>query len=137
MPDRLQELIQQRRLIEQHLAWLNREIAAATALLAPAEVSSLLAHPTKTPAGLTMAPRAGIGGKEPLEAAVPLPEADTILAEYEQNPQNLEQSVKRGCLLYFGAAMFILILGVFLLYLYRVNHPLPVPPAKSTPVEGR
>ncbi len=133
MPDRLQELIQQRRLIEEHLAWLDREIAAAAPRLARSTASHSSVHPATTLAIPPGSRPAGLGAQDPMEGPSPLSEADTILAEYQQNPQNLERSVKRGCLLYFSGAMFILMLGVFLLYLYRVNRPLPAPPPRSTP----
>ena len=144
MPDRLSELLQQRRLIEEHLAWLNREIEAAK----PATRESSLPH-------LLSAPINALGGTPgtPQPAPPPFPlsatpaaaslenalrEPDTILAEYQVDPKSLHVDVKRGCLMYFAGAMAVLILGVSLLYFMTVRRRAAAsPPPTSQPTEHR
>jgi|GEM_PF-391365 len=159
MPDRLSELLQQRRLIEEHLAWLNREIAAATPSPAATGLSSppprqagsppVAAAPSRSlpPGGITLDPTASpaisvpsvaLTGSTEASLDAGLKEADTILAEYQTDPRNLHVDVKRGCLLYFAAAMGLLILFVALLYIQSVRrHREDAPPAPAHGKEHR
>lgn len=99
--DRLADLNRQRALAQEQLAWLDREIARETQ--------------ASTPTG-------GIGADKP--AAPPSVDraADEILAQYRQNPENTEKSVKRGCYLYFAfalGAVVLFVVGAYLIYARR------------------
>lgn len=135
MPDRLQELIQQRRLIEEHLAWLNREIAATLPHPTGGGVSDSRAQLTQTSSTVRPIHPPQTGAMA--EATLAEKDADNILAEFQQNPQNLRQDVRRGCLIYFGVFMALLMLGVFLLYLnYASRNRTLSPPPLAPAVEG-
>jgi flagellar biosynthesis/type III secretory pathway chaperone len=97
MSDRLQELRRQKALLIEQAACLDREIAAEQARinLAP-------------PAAASQPPASA-------DAAV-----EALLNQYRPDPQALRQSVKRGCYLYFLAALALLGLGVLTIYL--VDH---------------
>jgi len=119
MSDRLAELRRQRDLVEEHLAWLKGEIAAAEndlphppTTLPPFRIASF---PTE---GAVPSPVVPAGPSAPIMAtpAVDAPAADEILEQYRTPPSNLHQNVKKGCLLYFAAAFVLLCLGVTVLY---------------------
>ena len=106
MSDRLQELLRQKALLDEHAAWLEREIAAERgragenlpAAAPPAPV------PAPPPPGMTDA------------------DADALLDQYRNNPQSIQQEVKRGCLLYFFGALALVGLGVLIVYfVYRAR----------------
>lgn len=94
MSDRLAELRRQRQLMQEHLAWLDREIATETGKAAPAAA---------TPAGPAPVP--------PAET-----DADALIAQYSASPESLHQDVRKGCLLYFALASVALIALVAVLY---------------------
>lgn len=100
MSDRLQELLRQKALLDEHAAWLEREIAAERARageVPPAAAPGL--SPPAAPA-----------------SAVTDAEADALLDQYRSNPQSLQQEVKRGCFLYFFGALALLGLTVLAVY---------------------
>lgn len=109
-PDRrLDDLQRQRALVQQHLAWLDREIAAAqsSAPTGPASV---------TPAAVPVAPRSSY----PAAGAVPDTDAEAILDQYRSAGPTLKTQVRNGCLLYAGLALALLLLGaVALSYFLR------------------
>lgn len=120
MPDRLDELVRQRALVQEHLAWLNREIAAAEAARASAPsaspVPSVPIAPASAPLHSTLASTSP-AQTPPVasETATPI-DADEILARYQVKPGSLKQDVRKGCFLYFAGAFVLLGIGVALLY---------------------
>lgn len=128
MSDRLRELLRQRALLQEHLAWLDREIAAASGAQAapgpaPLPVTTPPPGATSVPVGskpLANESAAGaalaakVVAKGPAVAPQPVP--DAIIEEYRVPPKTLEQDVRRGCFLYFAAALVLLALGVTVLY---------------------
>jgi len=120
MPDRLQELRRQRALVADHLAWLDREIAADPAATAPGPGAPSPAAPVpvvppvRLPASLPAQPSVA-GENSPVEAVVAA-EADAILEDYRVAPDELKTDVKKGCFLYFFAALAFVALGVVVLY---------------------
>jgi hypothetical protein len=106
MSERLQELLRQKALLDEHAAWLEREIAAERARTGdrpPAE-SAPVAPPAASPPAVTDA------------------ETDALLDQYRGTPQSLHQEVRRGCLLYFFAALAVVGLGALIIYLaYRLR----------------
>lgn len=104
-PDRrLDDLQRQRALVQQHLAWLDREIAAAqsTAPTGPAALP---------PDAAPLAPRLS----RPTPGAVPDTDAEAILDQYRSAAPTLKTEVRNGCLLYAGGALALLLLGAFAL----------------------
>lgn len=112
MSDRLQDLQRQRALVQEQLAWLDREIAEIQknkiSVLPPEPAAIVIA-----PISAKIAP-VGFGDAAAAERA-----AEEILAQYQQESQSLQKNVKRGCILYFIGALSLLILGVFALYLVK------------------
>lgn len=91
MPDRLEQLRRQRALLLEHVAWLEAEIARENP-----SAGSPVARPAE-PA--------------PVTAALP---PDQTLPDF--NPAGVHQDVKRGCWMYFSAALLLLALGTLALY---------------------
>lgn len=111
MPDRLDALLRQRALLREHLAWLEREIAAASAPTAGGTPGRSPPIPT-----LESASRTGIA------ATGPAPNADAILDRYRPSPGSLQSDVRKGCFLYFAAAFVFVGLGVAALYFLIGRH---------------
>lgn len=104
MSDRLAELRRQRQLIQEHLAWLDHEIAAAGA--APPEAAP------EPAAAANNAP----APKPPVESAAVAAEADALLRQYSSSPESLQKDVRKGCFLYFALASVAVIALVTVLY---------------------
>ena len=96
MSDRLTDLQRQRALAQEQLAALDREIARKTGATTPP------ATPPPQPSAADIAAA---------EA-----EAETLLAQYKNDPKDLQSAVKRGCFLYFFAALGLLALGLVAFY---------------------
>jgi len=141
--DRLTELQRQRALIQEQLAWLDREIAAEKGKaepLSPPSPAAGMSPPRQpqplreTPAASQPRPGPGAAAAAPL-APAPAVDAEAILAKYETDPTSLKTDVRKGCLLYFAIAFAVVGLGVAILYFYSRSHeadrPQPPPPAKT------
>lgn len=122
MPDsRLDELHRQRALVQEHLAWLEREIQAEERSGKPREKTSpspiastgaraVADRPADTSAR-TDARAAGAGSAARSDAV-----ADDILEQYRVPPASLQSDVRKGCWLYLVAALVGLALVVAVLY---------------------
>ena len=111
MFDRLAQLRRQRALAQEQLEWINREIAEA-----------------ETRARENPGPTAGLSGEKlgsdstvaasTPSAAPTTPSAaeEAIIAPYRVAPEALNRDVRKGCLLYFFAALLLLAVGVAILY---------------------
>jgi hypothetical protein len=133
MSDRLADLRRQRTLIQEHLSWLDREIAAAeknggtawpapaptlaaplpqaAAPLRPAEPPLVISPPAPEPAPTSLLMPRNFG----LRPQPALPSA--TLGEYRVTPSTVKQDVRKGCLLYFAAAFILLFAGVGILWI--------------------
>ncbi|HVT71542.1 MAG TPA: hypothetical protein VHD61_00270 [Lacunisphaera sp.] len=110
MTERLKELQRQRALVQEHLAWLDREIVREAGAPATARPAAASVAPVESPAA---APHASAA------AARAEAEAEAMMAEYRRDPESLQSSVKRGCLLYFLGAFALLALGLVAWYFLR------------------
>lgn len=117
-PDRLPELLHQRELVRAQLAWLEREIAAATETN-PAPASS--AAPARAPAApLSPAPAAVPSGLPPApEFAANLPTTPATEL-YEPDPRSAALNARRGCFTFFALAL--LLLGLALAAVYFIGY---------------
>ena len=120
MSDRLQELRRQRALVQEHLAWLDREIAAAAGQPAPTTPAAPPLPSAESPLPPVAAPVVVPPVFTP-PPAPPLPPeiaatADAILDEYRVQPDSLKTNVKKGCFLYFFAALGLVVLAVLAFY---------------------
>ena len=109
MSDRLQELLRQKALLDEHAEWLAWQIAQEQAKsgagLAP-DVLPAPAAPVPSP-GLAAAVTAAAPAPAAMEA-----EAAAIIDQYRESTQSDQQKVKRGCILYMLAALALIALGV-------------------------
>ncbi len=124
MSDRLDALLRQRALLQEHLAWLDSEIAATRppgTLVAPAgsvgdaRTPTLPAPAPARPVALPplAAPATSTSDVSPTAVAA---QADEILESYRTPPTSVKSDVRKGCLLYFVGAFLLLGLGVTALY---------------------
>jgi hypothetical protein len=139
MSDRLRELLRQRALLQEHVEWLDREIAAVRSSASAGPESRV--EESASPVAVTAATRfASVGAPAPTSdaetaqgafaevsatptAAIP-PEvaaADAIIEEYRVPPETLRTDVRKGCLLYFFTALGLLALAVVALY-FAYHH---------------
>lgn len=132
MSQRLAELHRQRRLVEEHLAWLNREIAAELIGVAPKPAPTAAdagSAPASATAGATTTTIEKTANSEaetttsavmsPLSNSEPggsLP-TEALIDEYRTSPDALRNEVRKGCFLYLGLAFGLLIFGIAILYL--------------------
>ena len=124
MADRLQELLHQKALLNEHAAWLDSEIMAEQqrtgAPTVPEQTPAIDTPPAETPPAET--PSVDTPPAEPLPNP-PAPRstgntnANAILEHYRSNPRSLQQEVKRGCFLYFFGSLVLLGLGIAMIYL--------------------
>lgn len=123
MADRVAELLRQRALMQEHLAWLEREIAAAQAASAGGQLPEPARTKAVVPAPLVPNRPAA---PEPLPLAAPpasqsIPDPEVLIEEYRVRPDEVHQDVRKGCLLYFVGAFVVLGLVVVGLY-FALRH---------------
>ncbi len=109
--DRLQDLRRQRTLVQEQLAWLDREIAAAAGAAAP--------QPSAPP----LAPQ------NPPAAAPPAPvdqDVEAILESYRTEASSGPADARRGCYMVFFSGLALMALVVLGWYFYTIHH-LPPP----------
>jgi hypothetical protein len=109
--DRLAELLRQRAALQEHLAWLDREIASA-ADSSPPSVSRPIAPPVPPAAPTSAATAPAATGL----TSIPSGNAEAILEHYRAPPDSLQRDVRQGCFLYFTLALVLLALAVMALY---------------------
>lgn len=113
MSDRLDELRRQRALVQQHVEWLDAEIATETNRARP--VASTVPATRAAPAD-TRSPIESIALRES-------PELEVLLAAQKSAPANSAAEVKRGCFIAFALLFVLLGLAVYGFYLYsRSRH---------------
>lgn len=107
-PDRLAELRRQRALVQQHLEWIDREIDAANGQVArasnPPEATPSSTLATPVPLRATRSATSSPATMEPW------------MGEEPRAANDVRQDVKKGCLLYFAAAIAAVIFTVAVLY---------------------
>jgi hypothetical protein len=111
--DRLQELRRQRALVEQQLAWLDREIAAASGQAAPAVPAAQSLPPGSATQSQAAAPPAGGA------------EVDELVKSLEEESRSSLAKAKWGCIWIFVAAFMLFALCVFAFYFYVRLHQSP------------
>jgi hypothetical protein len=138
MPERLAELRRQRALIAEHLAWLDREIATSSS--ASAVPAAATPAPAALDPGAMLAADAAAKGTASAKPSSPSVE-DELAAKHLPPPRqqgDIRQDVRRGCLLYFGIAAFLVAglcaLLIWVSNIYSKSHP-PIP--KPVPIEER
>lgn len=102
MSDRLTDLRRQRAAIQQHLDWLDREIAAAQG---DPETTPTPASPAPVPLSPPVAPI-------PSDPGAALPDLG------QPDPVNAARQAKKGCLLYLVAALVIFFAAIFAIFFF-------------------
>jgi hypothetical protein len=121
MADRLQELLQQRALIKEHLEWLDAEIAASSGR--PPPTTSLPLAPTRSaiPARNESSPtQIPLPPAKPVLAVpvspTPVPaipdDADALIAQLAAQEKQEAVPSKSGCWLVFSALIFVILAGL-------------------------
>ena len=116
MSDRLTELQRQRRLLQEHVAWLDREIAAESAK-SGATPAPLPAAVQSTPLESATLAAAAQRATTQLDSALPA-DAEAILEQYATPPRSIQSDVKRGCFVYVALAAALLAAAVTALYFH-------------------
>jgi hypothetical protein len=104
--DRLNDLQRQRALAQEQVEWFDREIARENSQPLPLPLPKPVSAPPGVPA--VAPPVAAI-----VKAAA---DAESILAQYQSDPEGLRKNVRFGCVLYFCAALVLLVLGLAAFY---------------------
>lgn len=113
MSDRLNELLRQRALLQEHVAWIEKEIAALK-VTAPQEESrtaaTQLAAPAVAAQGSAAAPNSPIAEIKVIPSAPVISPADAeaLIQRYGYDPKSTTADVKRGCWVAFGVAFVLL-----------------------------
>ena len=136
MTDRLPELVRQRALVLEQLAWLEKEIALARAARPGPPVQAPVGLPFIAAGDVTLPPAPAIaaGGtvypssETPVMLPLPVPAKasepiaapdsaiDDTLERYRVSPAAVHQDVRKGCFLYFALAFVVLGIVVAILY---------------------
>jgi hypothetical protein len=129
--DRLTELRRQRALVQEHLAWLDREIGDAEKTLAAPSSAAKASAPTLAveTRALPAVPAtkstttAWTGRAAASDAAVGAPqaEADAIIEKYRVPSTDIQNDIRKGCFLYFAAA-FLILGGVIAVLYFALRH---------------
>lgn len=137
MQDRLAELRRQRALVAEHLAWIDREIAAAAPADSPLQSSAdaprpapnLTVNAVSEPPQPVLPINPSQRSDASAPASVPLPSLP------ESKPAEIQSDVRRGCFIYFALATFLGLAGVALIVWlsqeYKKSHP-PKPRVEQT-----
>lgn len=124
MADRLQELLQQRALIREHLEWLDAEIAASSGRVSQPRERTLAPQPV-SPAPVLARPQPSLipAAVAPLSIAprAQPDEADALIARLAAQEQTEPVPSKKGCWFIFGTLLSLLVLGgvAFSYFFYR------------------
>lgn len=122
MSDRLAELRRQRALIQDHLTWLDREIAAEAQKPAASGTGAAAVTTSATPAPAEPQTTPLAARPATTVAAPTTPEdAEAILAQYRASPDSMRTDVRKGCWLYFVGAFALL--GIVIAVLYITLRP--------------
>ena len=120
MPDRLAELARQRALVQEHLEWLDREIANAARKSSanPADPAPSASFPSTPSVARLPQEHASPAHSDLNTGGTPvLPtDPDAILAQYRVAPATLQKDIRKGCFLYFAVALAVLVLGIGFFY---------------------
>jgi hypothetical protein len=93
--ERSDELLRQRELLREQLAWIEREIAR--------EAAESVGSPAVVPPPRLAQPNFSVTASDADR------DAEAILAEFRRSAPSVEAQTKRGCILYFAAALALLL----------------------------
>lgn len=112
--DQLDQLRRQRAAIQQHLDWLDGEIARA-------EGQSRAGGASAGPRKALAVPTVGAPAAGPVDSAAAMDGADAVLESYRREAAQSPAEVKRGCWTVFAGALGLLGLVVVAWYFLRAH----------------
>jgi hypothetical protein len=126
MSDRLKELQRHRAMLQEHLAWLDREIAALGEAkpsgLPPAEgVSRPYMPPPPAPVPVAPLPPSSPVLPSLTAQLASAKAAEEIMAQYQTDSMSVQSKTRLGCFLYFFLALGMVGLVVLIFYLRTVH----------------
>ncbi len=125
MSDRLKELQRHRAMLQEHLAWLDREIAALgetkPSALPPSEGApvSFTPPPARAPLAVPPPPSRATSPAAQLASAKA---AEEIMARYQTETQSVQSKTRLGCFIYFFLALGMVALVVLIFYLRTLRR---------------
>jgi hypothetical protein len=122
----MDDLQRQRRLVQEHLAWLDAEIAREAGGL-----QAVQPPPTATKTPLIKAADAATAPSG--TGTIAEADAETILAQYKSQPADVQSDVKRGCYIVFFAGIALFFALVAFAYWYYPSGRESAPPTGSVP----
>ncbi|MCZ6674952.1 MAG: hypothetical protein O7C75_18635 [Verrucomicrobia bacterium] len=119
MSDRLSKLQQQKRLIEEHLRWLEQEIEAESGQ----SVDSAKPEAQESTPPIPVTTAIPLGSKDTPIASAPVQEeesvegiSDELISRYAHASARREMDPKLGCILYAVGALAFIALVIFAIY---------------------
>jgi hypothetical protein len=103
--ERSEELRRQRDLLREHLAWIEREIAAES-------------DSPGSPSQAAEAPPVLFRAPFPTLPVASDSDAEAILAEFRRTPPAIASQTKRGCILYFAIAVVLVLAVTFAFFFF-------------------
>jgi len=133
--DRLNELQRQRALVQEHLGWLEREIARELGQPAAPAATAAPVPPPPTPAP---APSAAVPATpaDKLSEEAAARAAEEVFARYQPTRGQSPGDIKKGCVLYFVFAMGLLVIftiSAYFVYVATRDNSEGDPPAAVAP----
>jgi hypothetical protein len=125
MADRLQELLQQRALIKEHLAWLEGEIAAASGrpleATRPASPAASPAQPAPSPSPSTPVTAVKIATAPVVTGPRLHDDEDSLIAKLAAEEKSAPVPTKKGCWIFFWVTLLVIGAAAWalLLFFYR------------------
>src|SRR5688572_4376642 len=126
MADRLQELLQQRALIKEHLGWIEGEIAAASRVPVKRKVQTSTGTPAPAPTAPPTSPLQPARLVQPVLPAIATPprvpdDSDALIARLAAEERTPPVPTKKGCWVFFCVTLVVLGAAAWaaLRYFYR------------------
>lgn len=115
MFDRLQQLRRQKAILEEHLAWIDHEIAEAEGDAPPSSIPTISILPS-VPGTATTHTHATLGEPEADPNTKAMARADEIITQHKIAQASAPDDIRRGCLLLIAIGFSLLAITFFLLW---------------------
>lgn len=119
--DRLNELLRQRALLQEHLAWLEREISAASEFKEPrtpagsSTNAAAQGQAAAAPAPSVPSPIAAVTVIPSTSSRAPV-DADALLQRYGQDARTSPADLKKGCWMAFSLVLAAVVAAALAVY---------------------
>ncbi|RRJ95789.1 hypothetical protein Ga0100231_017425 [Opitutaceae bacterium TAV4] len=116
MFDRLQQLRRQKTILEEHLAWLDHEIAEAEGDSPPATIPTISTLPSAPGTTTTHTHHATLGEPEAPATTKAMARAEEIITQHKIAQASAPDDIRRGCLLLVVLGFTLLAIAFLLLW---------------------